>query len=222
MPLYLLIICGKKNVWVHAFHNSAEQNRNSLCEWTGRGSSPEKHPFSFKKLKSVIFILFIFRLWKMSNCTMCSVNLCQRRLYSCGHLLLSWTKGKWWRGLKSVLGLQPVHSFDIEFELIGDTAWSTWKFFFFFPFHVQLCLGRIIALQSLVCWGSCGSQHFPFRPGLPSTHCQHEAEWALMPHQGESFRPLRKSARFRETNTETQRNKVFGSGSVMYSKFTFS
>lgn len=38
---------------------------------------------------------------------------------------------------------------------------------FCFPFHVQLSLGRIIALQSLVRWGSCGPQHFPFRPGLP-------------------------------------------------------
>ncbi|KAA8587466.1 hypothetical protein FQN60_016328 [Etheostoma spectabile] len=44
----------------------------------------------------------------------------------------------------------------------------------------------IIALQSLGCWGSCGSQHFPFRPGLPSMHC-HQDNRALLQHQGESF-----------------------------------
>lgn len=63
------------------------------------------------------------------------------------------------------------------------------KFFFLlFSFHVQLRLGNIIALQSLVGWGSCGSQHFPFRPGLPSAHRQHQDEWALKQHRGESFR----------------------------------
>lgn len=41
-------------------------------------------------------------------------------------------------------------------------------------FHVQLSSGRIIALRSLVRWGSCGSQHFPFRPGLPSARRQRQ------------------------------------------------
>lgn len=71
------------------------------------------------------------------------------------------------------------------------THWSilvtlngTDEVFFAFLFMCSFSLGRIIALQSLVRWGSCGYQHFPFRPGLPSAHCQHQDEWALMQHQG--------------------------------------
>lgn len=88
---------------------------------------------------------------------------------------------------------------------------------FCFPFHVQLSLGRIIALQSLVRWGSCGPQHFPFRPGLPSAHCQHQDEWALMQHRWEwgvrglpgKGRQLPKSTRCMETRRKTECSVVF-------------
>lgn len=60
--------------------------------------------------------------------------------------------------------------------------------FFFslsFSFYAQLSLGGIIVLQSQGRWGSRGHQHFSFRPGLSSAHCQHQDERTLMRHQGE-------------------------------------
>lgn len=57
---------------------------------------------------------------------------------------------------------------------VGYIEWDRWRFCF--PVHVQLRPDSIIAPQSLACWGggSRGSQHFSFRPGLPSAHCQHQ------------------------------------------------
>lgn len=54
-----------------------------------------------------------------------------------------------------------------------------------FSFYAQLSLGGIIVLQSQGRWGSRGPQHFSFRPGLSSAHCQHQDERTLMRHQGE-------------------------------------
>lgn len=79
------------------------------------------------------------------------------------------------------------------------------KFFFLFfcsfSFHAQLSLGGIIVLQSQGRWGSRGPQHFSFRPGLSSAHCQHQDERTLMHHRGElpgKGWPLPKSMRFRQ------------------------
>lgn len=67
------------------------------------------------------------------------------------------------------------------------TEWQRRVFFFplSFSFYAQLSLGGIIVLQSQGRWGSRGPQHFSFRPGLSSAHCQHEDERTLMRHQGE-------------------------------------
>lgn len=76
------------------------------------------------------------------------------------------------------------------------------RMFFFslsFSFYAQLSLGGIILLQSQGRWGSRGPQHFSFRPGLSSAHCQHQDERTLMRHQGElpgKGWPLPKSIRF--------------------------
>lgn len=70
-----------------------------------------------------------------------------------------------------------------------------------FSFHAQLSLGGIIVLQSQGRWGSRGPQHFSFRPGLSSAHCQHQDERTLMHHRGElpgKGWPLPKSMRFRQ------------------------
>lgn len=81
------------------------------------------------------------------------------------------------------------------------TANGTGDFFFSFSFHPQLSLSGIIVLQSQGRWGSHGPQHFSFRPGLSSAHCQHQYERTLMHHWGElpgKGWPLPKSMRFRQ------------------------
>lgn len=92
------------------------------------------------------------------------------------------------------------------FEHICYTKCNRRSFFFFVFFLLFLfsCTAEPWWDNSAAITGALGSrgpQHFSFRPGLSSAHCQHQDERTLMRHRGElpgKGRPLPKSTRFRQ------------------------
>lgn len=88
------------------------------------------------------------------------------------------------------------------FEHICYTKCNRRSFFFLlvlFSFTAEPWWDNSAAITGAL--GSRGPQHFSFRPGLSSAHCQHQDERTLMRYRGElpgKGWPLPKSTRFRQ------------------------